>query len=294
MSVLADKPSPRGTAELAAKLAGRRFGLCGFDTEETRRIAGALAGSGAVAMPCDERLVGQSAPFCDGFLIRLETVTENVSRAVALSTTPVLVVGPSRKILEGASAAYCWPQDFMDDRWSAEELVVRLFRLVDGRSEGIPDAESRVGPLVLVADDDPELVALVDATLRNDKITCRAADNGLSSLRAAREFRPDLLVLDVRMPDFDGFQVLEVVRRDPRLQGMPVVMLTGCDEPADVVRGAELRADDYLGKPVSPNMLLNRVRRLLSRSPRRWSRAISTGKPWVSGAGLRPGAGVAR
>jgi DNA-binding response OmpR family regulator len=89
---------------------------------------------------------------------------------------------------------------------------------------------------------------------------------------------PDLILLDIRMPGINGFEVLETIRRDPGLQTLPVILLTGCDDPADVVRGSELHADQYIAKPVSPNVLLNRVKRLLSthsRSAARWTRALS-------------------
>ena len=133
-------------------------------------------------------------------------------------------------------------------------------------------------PLVLLADDDPELIALVEATLRNDGISCRTADNGLTALRLAREIMPDLILLDVRMPGINGFEVLETIRRDPSLQALPVIMLTGCDDPADIMRGSELHADQYIAKPVSPNVLLNRVKRLLathSHNAPRWTRSLS-------------------
>jgi DNA-binding response OmpR family regulator len=119
-------------------------------------------------------------------------------------------------------------------------------------------------------------VALVVATLRNDGIACRVAENGLMALRMARETGPDLVVLDIRMPGMNGFEVLETVRRDPGLQMLPVILLTGSDDPADIMRGSQLHADDYLSKPVSTNILLNRVKRLLanhSSGGRRWARA---------------------
>jgi DNA-binding response OmpR family regulator len=89
---------------------------------------------------------------------------------------------------------------------------------------------------------------------------------------------PDLVLLDIRMPGMNGFEVLETIRRDPGLQTLPVILLTGCDDPTDIMRGSDLCADQYVAKPVSPNILLNRVKRLLashSRSAARWTRALS-------------------
>jgi CheY-like chemotaxis protein len=240
--------------------------LCGFDVGEAQRISRVLGGVNSLAMPFHERLLGVSARLCDAMLIKLVSISPEGLRAAAASPAPVLVTGPSQALLAGAGAAYCWPRDFMNEPWSEAELLVRLFRLLEspGSSSAAAARESRMEPLVLLADDDPELIALVDTTLRSDGITCRTAEDGLTALRLARELGPDLILLDIRMPKMDGFEVLETIRRDPGLQTLPVVLLTGCDDPTDVVRGSELHADEYLCKPVSPNLLLNRVKRLLS------------------------------
>jgi len=279
MRTLEQSGKPARALEITASLAGRRFGLCGFDAGEARRISAVLCGAGALAMPFDERLLDESAPVCDAMLIKLASISPEGLRAAAASSVPILVAGASQALLEGVGAAYRWPRDFMNEPWSEAELLVRLFRLFEcPRSSGAAAArEARIEPLVLLADDDPELIALVETTLRNDGIVCRTAENGLTALRLARELVPDLIVLDIKMPKMDGFEVLETVRRDPGLQMLPVILLTGCDDPDDVMRGSELKADEYLGKPVSPNILLNRVKRLLSthgRGARRWARSL--------------------
>jgi len=270
---------PARALEITAALAGHSFGLCGFDAGEARRISGVLSDTMSLAVPLHELLIGESARACDGMLIKLLSMSPEGLRAAAASPTPILAIGPSQAILEGAGAAYRWPRDFMNEPWPDAELLVRLFRLLEspGSSRAGAVRESRKEPLVLLADDDPELVALVDATLRNDGITCRKAGNGLTALRMARELIPDLILLDIRMPGMNGFEVLETIRRDPGLQTIPVILLTGCDDPTDVMRGSELHADEYLGKPVSPNILLNRVKRVLSRTvgDGRWDRVLT-------------------
>jgi CheY-like chemotaxis protein len=294
MRTVEQSGKPARALEITAALAGRRFGLCGFDAGEAERISGVLYGARSLAMPFDERLLNESARVCDATLIKLVSMSPEGLRAAAASSGPILVTGPSQALLEGVGAAYRWPRDFLNEPWSEAELLVRLFRLLEcpGSSGAAAARESRREPLVLLADDDPELIALVDATLRNDGIACRTAENGLTALRLARELVPDLMVLDVKMPKMDGFEVLETVRRDPGLQTLPVILLTGCDDPTDVMRGSALYADEYLGKPVSPNLLLNRVKRLLSthaRSTRRWTRSLSESavsggriaKPWI-------------
>jgi CheY-like chemotaxis protein len=257
---------PARAVEITAALAGRRFGLCGFDIGEAQRISRVLCDANSLAMPFHERLLGESARLCDAVLIKLASISPEGLRAAAASPAPVLVTGPSQALLAGAGAAYGWPCDFMNEPWSEAELLVRLFRLLEfpGSSSATAARESRKEPLVLLADDDPELIALVDATLRSGGISCRTADNGLMALRMARQLVPDLILLDISMPGMNGFEVLETVRCDPGLQMLPVILLTGCDDPTDVTRGSELHADEYLRKPVSPNLLLNRVKRLLA------------------------------
>jgi CheY-like chemotaxis protein len=257
---------PARALEITVALAGRRFGLCGFDTWESQRISKILCDMRSVALVFDEGMLSESARLCDATLIKLARIGPEGLRVAATSTTPILVAAASQVILEGVGAAYCWPRDILNEPWSEAELLVRLFRLLASPESGhtAPAPESTGEPLVLLADDDPELIALVGATLRNGGITCRTAGDGLAALRLTRELVPDLILLDVRMPGMDGFEVLETIRRDPRLQTIPVILLTACDNPTDIIRGAELNANDYLGKPVSPNLLVNRVNRLLS------------------------------
>jgi CheY-like chemotaxis protein len=279
---------PAGAPEITATLAGRRFGLCGFDTGDARRITRALDATGSVYLSFDERLLGKSAEVCDVMLIRLAGVSPEGLRAAAATRVAILVACPSRALLDGASAAYSWSSDFIGEPWSDAELLLRLFRLV-APPRGSRAAAAR-GPrgesLVLLADDDPEWIALAGATLRNDGIAWRTAENGLAALRLARELVPDLAVLDVKMPQMDGFEVLEAVRSEPGLQGLPVMLLTGSDDANDVKRGASLRADDYLTKPVRPNVLLNRVKRLLAPG----GSGATDARPRMPASGVYPGA----
>jgi CheY-like chemotaxis protein len=277
MTTVEQSGKPARALEITAALAGRRFGLCGFDDGETQRICRILCSANSLAFAFDESLLSESARICDAMLLKLTSLTAEGLRVAATSPAPILVTGSSQKLLEGAGAAYCWPRDFMNEPWPDAELLVRLFRLLGAPIGPRSDRKPRVDPLVLLADDDPEVIALVEATLRNDGINCRTADNGLTVLRLAREIMPDLILLDVRMPGMSGFEVLETIRRDPCLQSLPVILLTSCDDPADIMRGSELHADQYIAKPVSPNVLLNRVKRLLSthsRNAPRWSHAL--------------------
>lgn len=122
---------------------------------------------------------------------------------------------------------------------------------------------ARTGSRILIADDDRELVALMSQFLGRHGFLADGAHNGPDSLRAALSGNYDLVVLDVMMPGFDGFEVLKQLRRKSRI---PVLMLTARTESQSRVRGLEAGADDYLPKPFEPDELLARIRAVLRRA----------------------------
>jgi two-component system OmpR family response regulator len=117
---------------------------------------------------------------------------------------------------------------------------------------------------VLVVDDEPTLAELVTIALRYEGWDVRAADDGRSAVRAAREFRPDAVVLDVMLPDFDGTEVLRRLRADTA--EMPVLFLTAKDAVEDRIAGLAAGGDDYVTKPFSLEELVLRLRALLRRA----------------------------
>src|ERR1700682_5571088 len=158
--------SGKPALEITASLARRRFGLCGFDASEARKISRILRGANSFVMVFEERHLVESARICDGIIIKLLSVSPDGLRAAAAAPAPTLVIGPSEALLEGAGAAYRWPRDFINEPWLETELLVRLFRLLESPGSSRNAAvESSVAPLVLLADDDPDLMALVDVTL---------------------------------------------------------------------------------------------------------------------------------
>ena len=117
---------------------------------------------------------------------------------------------------------------------------------------------------VLVVDDEPHIADLLATALRYEGFDPVVRDGGAAALAAAIEFRPDVIILDVMLPDFDGF---EVARR-LRLQGerMPIIFLTARDAPADAVHGLTVGGDDYVRKPFSLEEVVARVRSVLRRA----------------------------
>lgn len=125
-----------------------------------------------------------------------------------------------------------------------------------------------MGHKVLVVDDEPTLLQTVRAYLEQEGYEVRTAQNGQSALQEARAFMPDLVVLDIMLPQLDGLEVLRRLRRGdvvPALRDVYVIMLTARADEMDRVVGLELGADDYVTKPFSPRELVARVKASLRR-----------------------------
>ncbi len=120
-----------------------------------------------------------------------------------------------------------------------------------------------VEPLVLAIDDEPGILKLIKLELSTQGFRVITAESGAEGIRMEEEHRPDIALLDVTMPDMSGHEVMRHLRDRTNI---PVIMLTGRDSDNDKVKGLELGADDYLGKPFSPEELSARVRAVLRRA----------------------------
>ncbi len=123
------------------------------------------------------------------------------------------------------------------------------------------NAKSRI----LVVDDEPETVELVEFNLRQAGFDTFSAADGAEALKKTRAQLPDLIVLDLMLPEMDGLEVCKILRRDPAAATTPIIMLTAKAAELDRVLGLELGADDYVTKPFSPRELVLRIRKLLER-----------------------------
>jgi two-component system OmpR family response regulator len=117
-------------------------------------------------------------------------------------------------------------------------------------------------PLVLAVDDEAGILRLIKLELSTQGFRVVTAENGETALRMAEEHRPDIVLLDIVMPDITG---LEVMRKLRERTNIPVILLTAKGSDADKVRGLEMGADDYLAKPVNSRELLARMRNILRR-----------------------------
>jgi pilus assembly protein CpaE len=122
---------------------------------------------------------------------------------------------------------------------------------------------------ILIVDDDRDTLRLVGLLLQRKGYEIIAAERGSQGLEKAFQETPDLILLDVMMPDMDGFEVLRQVRGNPATSGIPVIMFTAKTQVDDKVAGFEAGADDYLTKPTHPSELTARVKALLGRTAQR-------------------------
>ena len=118
-------------------------------------------------------------------------------------------------------------------------------------------------PRVLIADDNPQNAELLDAHLDGTGYETKVAANGEETLALAREWKPDVILLDIMMPRLSGFEVCKRLRADPATRGAGILMVTALDQPTDVERAVEVGTDDFVTRPVNKTELVLRVKALL-------------------------------
>ncbi len=121
---------------------------------------------------------------------------------------------------------------------------------------------------VLIVDDEPNIVTSLEFLMRGDDYEVRVARNGEEALQLAESFRPDIVVLDVMMPQRSGFEVCQKIRENPILGDVKIIMLTAKGRDVEKEKGLDLGANAYVTKPFSTKELMNTVRGLLPRSER--------------------------
>lgn len=126
---------------------------------------------------------------------------------------------------------------------------------------------------ILLCDDEPDVTELLEYKLQQAGYFVKAINSPLALIGAARDFIPDMIILDVMMPDLDGYQVCRMLKADTVLSDVPVLFLTAKAESDDRIKGLELGADDYLAKPFDSRELLLRVSSVFKRASRQASQA---------------------
>ena len=119
---------------------------------------------------------------------------------------------------------------------------------------------------VLVVEDEPDTAELIELHLKNDGYRVTVAGDGDQALKKVHKHMPDLVILDLMIPEITGVEACKFIRKDPATQSIPIIMCTAKTGEIDKILGLELGADDYVTKPFSPRELLLRVKNLIKRS----------------------------
>jgi two-component system alkaline phosphatase synthesis response regulator PhoP len=118
---------------------------------------------------------------------------------------------------------------------------------------------------ILIVDDEPDILEILEYNLQNAGYETATAGNGDEAIRQARQFHPDLILLDVMMPEMDGYQTIRQLRKNRDLDNTIVIFLTAMSDEKSEIEGLKLGADDYIAKPIKPELLLTRLRTALRR-----------------------------
>jgi phosphate regulon transcriptional regulator PhoB len=131
--------------------------------------------------------------------------------------------------------------------------------------QSVVSASPKTGSRVLVVEDEQDVAELLRYNLSKEGYEVALVANGADALKRAREVKPDLILLDIMVPQLNGWEVCRRLKQDPETRSIPVIMVTGRVEEGDKVLGFEMGADDYVTKPFSPRELVARVRAVVRR-----------------------------
>lgn len=118
---------------------------------------------------------------------------------------------------------------------------------------------------ILIVDDEADLLDLIEYNLEKEGYNVLKAENGQDGIKLARKHNPDLIILDIMMPQMTGIEVCQVLKDDPVLKIRPVIFLTARSDEKTEIEGLEMGADDFLSKPISTSKLISRIRTVLRR-----------------------------
>lgn len=119
---------------------------------------------------------------------------------------------------------------------------------------------------ILLVDDEPDILEFMEYNLKKENYTIVKASNGKEAIVKAKSEKPDLIILDIMMPEMDGIEACRIIREDPLLKDTIVAFLTARNEDYSQVAGFDVGADDYITKPIKPRVLVSRIQALLRRS----------------------------
>ena len=247
-----------------ANLSGSRIGLLGFPAEFSEALRSALKRikCPATNLPTIRGDSSDPLELYDILVVWGEEEAPIARIAELLATSqPWLLLG-SEECIGANPSLYLRADDVVFTPYSLNEMLFRIHRTIHRMSTAAQHSSKRRKFVVLVADDDPSMITLLETVLRNNDWQCHFATNGRQALTMERELLPDLVVLDIDMPFLTGLEVLRRIR-ETRADSVKVLLLTGSTELKHVEEGLSLGANDYLAKPFSHIALVHRVRKLL-------------------------------
>ncbi len=264
------------------ELDGKRVALTGFAPEDAERLCAALERAGARPRLFRAMDAPDSGPVRDCALAMIHVDAETarspwLSPARAFPDQPIVLVGGRDRLMALDARVQLLARELLIDGWQPEEALMRCTLALQRAAVPAPavsdspvSAGSRASapaasgpPRVVIADDDAVIRTLLRGTLENYGMTCLVATNGPDALNLIRTERPDAAVLDINMPEMDGYLVLAAIRHEKI--PVPVLLLTARSHENDISRGFTLGADDYVVKPFNSIELVARVKRLLRR-----------------------------
>ena len=129
---------------------------------------------------------------------------------------------------------------------------------------------------ILLVDDEPDILEILSYSLKNEGFQVHTANNALEAIKLAKDIQPHLIILDVMMPEMDGIEACEIIRKDPKISNTLITFLSARGEDYSKIAGFNAGADDYITKPIKPKVLVSKVKSLLRRISLKKSDLIET------------------
>ena len=140
---------------------------------------------------------------------------------------------------------------------------------------------------ILLVDDEPDILEIISYTLKSDDYLVYTAENGVKAVELAKKIKPDLIILDVMMPEMDGIEACEIIRNDSQIGNSLIVFLSARGEDYSQIAGFKAGADDYITKPVKPKVLKSKIKSLLRRISKDEEDLIKLGSLIVDRSGYK-------
>jgi DNA-binding response OmpR family regulator len=254
-------------------LAGKRFALMGFEAPERDSIIAALGTARGIGhvLGAAPNIPGLNSfsPF-DACFINASAVATGEQPSpvemIARSRKPAVIIGALDELVTRSAAIGDFHRDFMTRPYQPEELLLRAYRVLkcaECAAVAIPSSARNGTRRIVLADDDAATIVMLTTILKHFNFECEIAHDGVQALEMARKNTPDLVLLDVAMPNMDGFEALTALRSHYATRNTPVILVSAHQDEAEVVKGFSLGADDYITKPFNSGELMARISRAL-------------------------------